>query len=146
MSYTVVFDRLLPYLSSFCVILHANVCTFSLFLVTWYLLSQLDFQRFCSCFAFVSRTNFEPVGQKNAQKKLCALIAQSLRCLPVRYRSFFRISSGLIGDRSAGAISNSVLHPKTSRACIRPMALAQATRTDAVNSGLESSFRENSIT
>ena len=62
------------------------------------------------------------------------------------YSSFFLISSGVRGDRSAGAISNSVLQPKNPRTFIRPIARAQATSTEAVNSGLESSFRENSIT
>ena len=52
------------------------------------------------------------------------------------YSSLFRISSGSMGDRSAGGTSKSVLQPKICRLFIRTTALAQATSTEAVNSGL----------
>ena len=73
---------------------------------------------------------------------------QDLSSDPVRgfYSRVRRISSGERGLRSAGATSSRLMQPVLPRRCIRSTALAQATSTEAVNSGLESSFRLNSMT
>ena len=51
-----------------------------------------------------------------------------------------------MGLTSTGAMSNTVLQPLSPRFAMRSTARAKAASTLPVNSGLESSFRENSKT
>ena len=61
------------------------------------------------------------------------------------YNKDARSSSGDLGDRYPKGISNTVRAPVWPSFAIFPTALAYATKTDAVNSGLLSSVRLNSI-
>ena len=64
----------------------------------------------------------------------------------VFYKSSFLSSSPLFEDKYAGGRSRIVLQPVMPSCFMRYAALAQATITEEVNSGLESSFRLYSIT
>ena len=57
----------------------------------------------------------------------------------------FRKVSGVLGDKNAGGISKTVKAPFSPFCAKRCAALAYATKTLDVNSGLESSFKENSM-
>ena len=61
------------------------------------------------------------------------------------YKSSFLCSASESGQRYFGATSNAVIAPVLPSLCMRYTARAYASRTLEVNSGLESSFNENSM-
>ena len=82
------------------------------------------------------------VGGPLVDERACSLALLGAR----PYSIFARSSSGVMGESSAGAMSKMVRQPVSPAQAMRQQARAQATSTLPVNSGLESSFSEYSIT